>query len=68
MWGVVMAARNSRKKKVVAVTKAEDVKQLRPLLSDPIALLVRGYSEEWGIPAQAVVNAVLAEYFRNLKE
>ncbi len=61
-----MSSRKPRKKVAVTLVSV-DSKVLRPLLSDPIALKVREYAEEWGIPAQAVVNLALAEHFRNIK-
>lgn len=67
-----MAARKPRKTTTkfsqgTSKTVLIDAKPLRPLLSDPIAKQVREYADKWGIPAQAFVNNVLAEYFEKSK-
>ncbi len=63
-----MSSRKSGKNVKVAVTPVSvDPKVVRPLLSDPVALIVREYAEECGVTVQAVVNLALFEHFRNKK-
>lgn len=48
-----------------AMTEAMESFEMRPRLSAPVSLAVRGYSDLVGVPVTAVINLAIADYLQS---
>lgn len=59
----IKTVRKPYKKADLIEVQDDDEKQLRPLLTGPVAVKVRAYAEKWGYPSSVVVNMILSQHF-----